>query len=105
MLQAKQDAAAKIAAATAAAAGKFNPDGSLLVPDGHWRARVYAARRRVLMLVWGSVRLSATLKRQRRLRRVDSFSFYIPIVLDTDMKRFLVGCGSPGRLNWGLGGG
>jgi hypothetical protein len=43
--------------------------------------RVHAARRRTIMTVLTSIRLRAGLKHPKRLRRVDSFSFFIPGIL------------------------
>ena len=58
-----------------------------------WRTRVHAARRRTILVVMAAVRLQTALRgnnRRRKMRPVDSFSYYIPGVLGTDLKRFLV---------------
>ena len=46
-------------------------------------------RRRVVLTVLTALRFKAGLKHPKRLRRVDSFSYFIPSVLDKDLRRFV----------------
>lgn len=46
-----------------------------------WRIRVHHARKRALLVVLVCVRLRQGLKRPTRLRRMESFSYMIPLAL------------------------
>lgn len=62
----------------------IHADGSkpgAVVVVATWRRRMHEARRRVCIVVMVCIRLKAGLKHPKRLRRVDSFSFYIHTVL------------------------
>uniref|UniRef100_A0A7S2VUP2 Uncharacterized protein n=1 Tax=Chlamydomonas chlamydogama TaxID=225041 RepID=A0A7S2VUP2_9CHLO len=54
-----------------------------------WRMRVHRCRRRVIIVVLTVVRLQRGLKRPLRLRRVDSFSFFIPLALGEEVGKFV----------------
>ena len=61
-----------------------DPSAIILLDDGRklslWRTNVHSARRRVILVVLVTIRLRQGLNHPQRLRRVDSFSFYIPQV-------------------------
>lgn len=63
-------------------------DASTLVPVAPWRVKIHEARRRAIRVVLTSIWLRAGLKHPRRLRRVDSFSYYIPALLQVGYGRF-----------------
>lgn len=54
-----------------------------------WRKRVHGARRRAILTVLTIVRLKQGRNHPARLQRVDSFSYCIPLALNTDYPRFV----------------
>eukprot|EP00798_Chlamydomonas_sp_ICE-L_P015967 gene15967-22098_t len=54
-----------------------------------WRIRCHKARRRAILVVLTCIRLQRGLIKPNRLRRIDSFSFYIPIILSNETTRFI----------------
>ncbi|MEW5319692.1 MAG: hypothetical protein WDW38_010830 [Sanguina aurantia] len=54
----------------------------------HWRLRIEKARRKAIIVILAMIRLQNGIKRGRRIARVDSFSFVIPIALRDDAPRF-----------------
>lgn len=53
-----------------------------------WRVKLHAARRRLMLVVLTVIRLRRGLAHPQRLARVDSFSFYIPVLLGDESGKF-----------------
>lgn len=58
-----------------------------------WRVKVHAARKRVILVVWGMIRFKSTIKMRSRLRRVDTWGYMIPSLLGPGARQQgLTGC-------------
>lgn len=58
-----------------------------------WRVKVHAARKRVILVVWGMIRFKSTIKMRSRLRRVDTWGYMIPSLLGPgERQQELTGC-------------
>ena len=51
--------------------------------------RVHQARKRVLLIVWTCIRFRRGLRIPQRMRRCDSFSYYIPLLLADSYHKFV----------------